>query len=161
VGRISKNVMSDGIDRIPEKVIVEPELVLTQSYWWWMKRATTEFDLSLIDQLELTTDSNYPSSQSVYGSVLVLGVEGCVLYHLRARVPGPFPCVETHAYGSVWLADRQEGMVWILSHELCHFLKRTKQLKGKNTERAACDFADQWLKDFREDRDQLPAVSSL
>lgn len=40
---------------------------------------------------------------------------------------------------------RAEGLVWIVSHEAFHFLRRTGQVEGRNTEIEADSFADAQL----------------
>jgi hypothetical protein len=43
----------------------------------------------------------------------------------------------------------EEGIVWIVAHEAFHFLRRTKQVGGRNTEIEADSFADEQLKRLR------------
>ncbi len=40
------------------------------------------------------------------------------------------------------------GIIWILGHEAFHFLRKTRQIPGRNTEIEADAFADQCLQDF-------------
>lgn len=48
----------------------------------------------------------------------------------------------------------EEGMVWIVAHEAFHFLRRTKQVGGRNTEIEADNFADEQLKRLRRLRER-------
>lgn len=77
--------------------------------------------------------------------------------------------------GRVWLklgartllADINEGIVWIFGHEMFHFLRRTRQIPGRNTEIEADAFADRCLVAFRagqlltrEACQQVPATAT-
>jgi hypothetical protein len=44
---------------------------------------------------------------------------------------------------------QEEGLVWIVGHEAFHFLRRTKQVPGRNTEIEADKFADEQLESLR------------
>lgn len=52
-------------------------------------------------------------------------------------------------YRPVYVANTQEAVVWIVAHELVHFLKATRQIKIKGGEIAADQFACQWLTEFK------------
>ncbi len=43
-------------------------------------------------------------------------------------------------------------MVWIVAHEAFHFLRRTRQVAGRNTEIFADQFADDRLAEFQAQR---------
>jgi hypothetical protein len=45
---------------------------------------------------------------------------------------------------------QEEGIIWIVAHEAFHFLRRTQQLPGRNTEIEADKFADEQLKSLRK-----------
>lgn len=47
------------------------------------------------------------------------------------------------------LETLDEGIVWIAAHEAFHFLRRTRQIAGRNTEIEADRFADNQLVMFR------------
>ncbi len=51
------------------------------------------------------------------------------------------------AYTEVLTLD--EGIVWIVAHEAFHFLRRTGQVEGRNTEIEADRFADEQLHSLR------------
>jgi hypothetical protein len=42
-----------------------------------------------------------------------------------------------------------EAIVWVLSHEAFHFLRRSRQIPGRNTEIEADRFADDRLRFYR------------
>lgn len=48
-------------------------------------------------------------------------------------------------YGKTALRDVNEGIVWIVAHEAFHYLRRTRQVPGRNTEIDADRFADEQL----------------
>jgi hypothetical protein len=49
---------------------------------------------------------------------------------------------------------RDEGLVWIVAHEAFHFLRHTRQIKGRNTEIEADKFADEQLHLLRKLRER-------
>ncbi len=49
---------------------------------------------------------------------------------------------------------RDEGLVWIVAHEAFHFLRDTHQIKGRNTEIEADQFADEQLHLLRKLRER-------
>ncbi len=51
-------------------------------------------------------------------------------------------------YGVSILFDEDEAVVWIVAHEAFHFLRRTRQVPGRNTEIDADRFADEALEHF-------------
>jgi hypothetical protein len=51
--------------------------------------------------------------------------------------------------GKTRLEDLDEGIVWVASHEAFHFLRRTRQIPGRNTEIQADQFADNTLRFYR------------
>lgn len=51
--------------------------------------------------------------------------------------------------GHTNLETLDEAIVWIVSHEAFHFLRRTRQIEGRNTEIEADRFADHQLAFFR------------
>ena len=55
-------------------------------------------------------------------------------------------------YGKTRLETLDEAVVWILSHEAYHFLRRTRQVPGRNAEIEADRFSDEALEHFREGR---------
>jgi hypothetical protein len=48
--------------------------------------------------------------------------------------------------GSTRLCTRDEAIVWVLAHEAFHFLRRSRQIPGRNTEIEADRFADDALR---------------
>jgi hypothetical protein len=48
--------------------------------------------------------------------------------------------------GSTRLRTRDEAIVWVLAHEAFHFLRRTRQIPGRNTEIEADRYADDTLR---------------
>lgn len=71
---------------------------------------------------------------------------------IHGSIPGPFPCTLGHRLDGlppVRLENDCEALVWLVSHEFCHFLKRSGQLQGPNDERSANLFADEQLAKFR------------
>lgn len=111
------------------------------------------YDITQLVALGLDEKPN--GIQPVYGSLLAgifvgEGVDGEMFFVIHASVPGPFPGVSFHELGTLHLADRGEATVWLLSHEICHFLKRTFQLAGPNDEPSAILFADEQLALYRQ-----------
>lgn len=52
-------------------------------------------------------------------------------------------------YGRTTAHDLDEGIVWIVAHEAFHWLRKTRQIPGRNNEIEADAFADRMLADFR------------
>jgi len=48
--------------------------------------------------------------------------------------------------GSTRLRTMDEAIVWVLAHEAFHFLRRTRQVPGRNNEIQADQFADDTLR---------------
>lgn len=63
--------------------------------------------------------------------------------------------------GKTHVADLDEGIVWIVSHESFHFLRATRQVPGRNTEIDADRFADEQLEAFRQPSRRVTFVESL
>jgi hypothetical protein len=61
--------------------------------------------------------------------------------------------------GRTELRDLDEGIVWIVAHEAFHYLRRTRQVPGRNTEIEADAFADRKLEEFRAEREEALAKS--
>jgi hypothetical protein len=75
--------------------------------------------------------------------------QGCTEgLHCRAEVNG-----ETREWkriiGYTEARTIDEGIVWIMAHEMFHFLRRTRQITGRNTEIEADGFADEQLEALR------------
>lgn len=51
--------------------------------------------------------------------------------------------------GYTGVLTQEEGIVWIVAHEAYHYLRRTRQVPGRNTEIEADKFADKQLKNLR------------
>jgi hypothetical protein len=56
---------------------------------------------------------------------------------------------------------RDEGLIWIVAHEAFHFLRDTRQIKGRNTEIEADKFADEQLHLLRRLRERWSLRSSM
>lgn len=56
-------------------------------------------------------------------------------------------------------ASLDEGIVWIVAHEMFHFLRRTRQVRGRNTEIEADSFADEQLHSLRRLRARWSRVA--
>ncbi|MGD0174380.1 MAG: hypothetical protein ABSC61_08110 [Anaerolineales bacterium] len=54
--------------------------------------------------------------------------------------------------GSTLVQDLDEAIVWVLAHEAFHFLRRSRQIPGRNTEIEADRFADDRLLFYRTGR---------
>ena len=52
-------------------------------------------------------------------------------------------------YGRTTANDLDEGIVWIVAHEAFHWLRKTRQIPGRNNEIEADAFADARLAEFR------------
>ncbi len=52
-------------------------------------------------------------------------------------------------YGQTELATLDEAIVWIVAHESYHFLRKTRQIPGRNVEIDADRFSDDALEHFR------------
>jgi hypothetical protein len=51
----------------------------------------------------------------------------------------------------IWINTEDEALLYISTHEAFHYLRRTRQLGGKNVEIEADAYAYEMLKNFRED----------
>lgn len=51
--------------------------------------------------------------------------------------------------GGTQVQNLDEAIVWVLAHEAFHFLRRTRQIPGRNTEIEADRFADDRLRFYR------------
>ncbi len=47
------------------------------------------------------------------------------------------------------ISNYNEGLVFVFSHEISHFLRYTKQIPGRNVESQADEFADKMLEEYR------------
>ncbi len=56
-------------------------------------------------------------------------------------------------YGQTIAQDLDEGIVWIVAHEAFHWLRKTRQIPGRNNEIEADAFADRTLGEFRRSRE--------
>src|SRR5829696_498641 len=61
----------------------------------------------------------------------------------------------------LWLRDEHEAIVYILAHEMFHFLRRTRQVEGKNTEIESDRYGVQVLEAYRFNSRDTPAVGSF
>lgn len=52
-------------------------------------------------------------------------------------------------YGETRFDDVDEAIVWIVSHEAFHYLRKTRQIPGKNAEIEADWYSDEALEHFR------------
>ncbi|MCX5658149.1 MAG: hypothetical protein NTW19_00305 [Planctomycetota bacterium] len=64
----------------------------------------------------------------------------------------------TRVIGQTMVEDADEAVVWIVAHEAFHYLRRTKQVPGRNTEIFADRFADERLAEFRALRRPEPML---
>ena len=53
-------------------------------------------------------------------------------------------------YGETRLETLDEAIVWIIAHESYHYLRRTRQVPGRNAEIEADRFSDEALEHFRD-----------
>lgn len=57
-------------------------------------------------------------------------------------------------YRNVPIQDQDEAIVWIIGHEAFHFLRKTRQIRGRNVEWQAdafgCDLLERWRAGQRE-----------
>jgi hypothetical protein len=58
-------------------------------------------------------------------------------------------------YARTTLDDLNDAVVWIFAHEAFHWLRKTAQIPGRNTEIEADAYADAALEDFRANRARL------
>jgi hypothetical protein len=63
--------------------------------------------------------------------------------------------------GRTRLRDLDEAVAWLFAHEAFHFLRRTRQVRGRDTEIDADGFADARLAAFREARRAQPRAAAL
>ena len=54
-------------------------------------------------------------------------------------------------YGKTVVQNLDEAIVWMVAHESFHWLRRTRQIAGRNIEAQADEFADRKLEAFRQD----------
>ncbi|MDQ3360099.1 MAG: hypothetical protein M3534_00290 [Actinomycetota bacterium] len=52
-------------------------------------------------------------------------------------------------YGTTILRDTDEAALWIVAHEMYHYLRRTRQVDGTNNEIEADAFSDETLRRYR------------
>ena len=52
-------------------------------------------------------------------------------------------------YRRLWLDNEDEALVYIIAHEAFHYLRRTRQVEGKNVEIDADRYAEDMLERFR------------
>jgi hypothetical protein len=52
-------------------------------------------------------------------------------------------------YRRLWLEEEDEALVYIIAHEAFHYLRRTRQIAGKNVEIDADRYAEYMLERFR------------
>ncbi|MDP9411006.1 MAG: hypothetical protein M3P70_10995 [Actinomycetota bacterium] len=52
-------------------------------------------------------------------------------------------------YGTTTLDNLDEAIVWIVAHEAYHYLRKTRQIPGRNVEIDADRFSDEALDHFR------------
>jgi hypothetical protein len=52
-------------------------------------------------------------------------------------------------YRLLSLRDQDEALVWIIAHEAFHYLRRTRQIDGKNVEIEADRYAEEVLRAFQ------------
>ncbi|MBA2376447.1 MAG: hypothetical protein H0V75_10000 [Rubrobacter sp.] len=52
-------------------------------------------------------------------------------------------------YGTTILRDADEAVLWIVAHEMYHYLRRTRQVDGTNNEIEADAFSDETLRCYR------------
>jgi hypothetical protein len=64
---------------------------------------------------------------------------------VQARAAGALEWVKA------FFSQHDEGIVWIVAHEAFHWLRKTRQIPGRNTEVEADAFADRKLQEFREE----------
>lgn len=75
--------------------------------------------------------------------------QGCV-EGLRCRAESGGEFVEwKRVIGFTQVENMYEGIIWIVSHEMYHYLRRTRQVEGRNTEIEADRFADEQLEKVR------------
>lgn len=55
------------------------------------------------------------------------------------------------SYGRTTVRTLDEGIVWIFAHEAFHWLRKTRQIPGRNNEIEADAFADRQLRQFLEE----------
>lgn len=63
-------------------------------------------------------------------------------------------------YRKILLDDRDEAIVWMIGHEAFHFLRRTRQVAGRNVEWQADAYACELLERWRQKQDQDAAPPS-
>lgn len=56
-------------------------------------------------------------------------------------------------YGTTSLRDTDEAIVWIVAHEMYHYLRRTRQVSGTNNEIEADAFSDEMLRRYQRYND--------
>jgi len=61
--------------------------------------------------------------------------------------------------GRTALKTIDEGVVWIVAHEAFHFLRRSRQIPGRDNEIEADRFGDACLETFRSQPAAVPALS--
>jgi hypothetical protein len=62
-------------------------------------------------------------------------------------------------YRRLWLEDEDEALVYIIAHEAFHYLRRTRQIEGKNVEIDADRYAEDMLERFKTATIGAPPLS--
>lgn len=157
-GLTSSTAMWDGTVPIGGMVIGDPDLIASEPFWWLMKQMHDQFDMSAVDCIMLDKESI--SGQALSGSCHTLRFQQLVrsVYVVNAHVAGPFPYHASaflevkprhHTRLRFTLNDEAEATVWILAHELGHYLKNTKQVPGENSELEVTRYSNGWLEKWR------------
>lgn len=161
VNEILSYVKWAGTALLPKTVIGDNDLLGTHAFWWTLYNLQ-KYDLSKIVELDL--HSEHHQSQPVYGACYVYADDaGDAIYRVRCGVPGPFPYVTRQATLDspiITLLDQEEAIVWVMAHEIGHYLARTEQVDFQNIEALVHKFSNDWLKDWREYLQEVSRVEA-
>lgn len=133
----------------------------------WLEGFLARYDLSRLSRLTIDHGKSNRPRRGVWGCCYYpeKGVRKGLrsTYRISCHVGNEWGCgIETRKsplyhhngswtrrYSMTFVEDINEGVVWIAAHELFHFLRRTRQVEGINTEIQADAFADARLAEFR------------
>lgn len=119
---------------------------------YWFLEWVSQYDLRLLRALIIEESIKY--SDGVMEGYTEMPGQGDPTYKIKCRVyQTSYPTeVKLHVNQSFKIYNSKEAYVFILAHEFYHFLRQTKQVKGKQNEEHADEFAKKTVKKFRLDR---------
>ena len=113
----------------------------------WIRRQAAKWDLSRLDRLRLLW-SRSEQNTGVWG--FCWSPEGKRGFRISCMFLCRPPFNEATVDGPLRLETMDEALVWIFGHEFNHFLHKSHQLPGRDTERLADEWATELLGKWRQ-----------